>query len=302
MSNLINQEFQREYDDELDLYEIIDVLVKRKKTILVTFIIVFLISLCSGIYIKDKKPDYVVRDILINQKEYNIDGVNQVLPENMYLLNRRINRFFEIPGVEEIYENRVNIKNRNMESKRKFLENIINVEDGKGRYIIKVKILKDGEISKAILDKYVYNLRRMDNLPERVESDRVRIQGNLTKLDIELAGIAQKMKDIFSSDKKLIKMKPEEQISYISYRYPGLFLRRKEITKYYDYYTDRLLELNKISNDDKIIRVISDSYIEEGKSKAKLIVGVGTVVALFLGVMMGFLKEFIDGYKKRYKK
>ena len=60
--------------------------------------------------------------------------------------------------------------------------------------------------------------------------------------------------------------------------------------------------MEKVGNNIEIIKETSDTYLVKGTSKAKLILAVGTVAGIFLGIMLAFLKEFIEGYKKRYKR
>ncbi|MGL6101124.1 MAG: hypothetical protein ACRC0G_16060, partial [Fusobacteriaceae bacterium] len=47
-----------------------------------------------------------------------------------------------------------------------------------------------------------------------------------------------------------------------------------------------------------IVKIVAPAEIT-GTSKAKLIIMVGMVLGLFMGIFMAFVKEFIDGYKKR---
>lgn len=289
----------KEDDSEMDLYEIVEILVRNKKVIFITIFISMIISLIGGIYSKNKTSNYLIKDIIIKNETYNINGVDKIIPKNIYLINERVEDFFKIKDLNKLYEKKYSLKKRDIETKKEYLKSLISTIENKEMYSIRVKMLKNKDLSKDILNKYIENLKSMDNLSKKLTIEKKEIKDHIKLLDQRLNIISKKMENIFSENKDLLDLEEEQKINYLSYRYPDLFLQKKEIEKYYEYYINEQLELNKIPNNLIRIRVISDFYEVKGDSKAKLIILVGSFIGLFLGIMMAFIKEFIDGYKKR---
>lgn len=229
----------KQYDDEIDLYEIIEILMKHRIIIIITAFIVILLSI-FGAYYENKKSSKVttfyVKEYFINRdslKTNILDNSGNVIettkglidPKKIFLKNDKVDSMFEIDELKSLYKGEINYN-----QKRNFLNNL---------FLISQNNIPGSENTVLV----------------------VKVQKNLKQKDLEL-----------------------------------LFNKYEENLK------DSAIVLN--SNKKINIYSLSDIYIEkiQGQSKGKLILVVGIVLGLFLGVMGAFFKEFIDGYKKRYKK
>lgn len=295
----------RQHDDEIDLYELIEILVRHKWSIVVTTIICTLLSLGAALYVRSKTPNYLIKNILIQQENYELKGVNRIDVDAVLLQDKNVERILEIESLKRKYLDAVPESMQNTTSKRKFLQDMITVsKSGKNleEVAIKAEINVDENTGREVINSYIGILKEQDNLSQVVSGEKTVKLKELENIKSSLKEVQNEMAVIFKSDSDLRELKPEDRVNYISYKYPELTLRKDEQEKYHNAYVGEIVKLNALNDRASIIREVSDIYLVKGQSKAKLILAVGLVMGLFLGVMVAFLKEFIDGYKKRYKK
>ena len=295
----------RQHDDEIDLYELIEILVRQKWSIVITAIVCTLLSLGAALYIRSKAPDYLIKNIVIQQESYELKGVNRIDVDAVLLQDKNVEKILEIESLKNRYLEVVPKNMQNIASGRKFLQDIITIsKNGKNleEVAIKTKIIVDETTGKNVINGYLDILKEQDNLSQVITNEKnVKLRA-LEEVKDSLKEVQNEMADIFKNDSDLRALKPEDRVSYISYKYPELTLRKDEQEKYHNAYVNEVVKLNSLNDRTNIIREVSDIYLVKGQSKAKLILIVGIVMGLFLGVMIAFLKEFIDGYKKKYKK
>ena len=295
----------RQHDDEIDLYELIEILVRHKWSIVITAIVCTLLSLGAALYIRSKAPDYLIKNIVIQQESYELKGVNRIDVDAVLLQDKNVEKILEIESLKNRYLEVVPKNMQNIASGRKFLQDIITIsKNGKNleEVAIKTKIIVDETTGKNVINGYLDILKEQDNLSQVITNEKnVKLRA-LEEVKDSLKEVQNEMANIFKNDSDLRALKPEDRVSYISYKYPELTLRKDEQEKYHNAYVNEVVKLNSLNDRTNIIREVSDIYLVKGQSKAKLILIVGIVMGLFLGVMVAFLKEFIDGYKKKYKK
>ena len=295
----------RQHDDEIDLYELIEILVRHKWSIVITTIVCTLLSLGAALYIRSKAPDYLIKNIVIQQESYELKGVNRIDVDAVLLQDKNVEKILEIESLKNRYLEVVPKNMQNIASGRKFLQDIITIsKNGKNleEVAIKTKIIVDETTGKNVINSYLDILKKQDNLSQVITNEKnVKLRA-LEEVKDSLKEVQNEMANIFKNDSDLRALKPEDRVSYISYKYPELTLRKDEQEKYHNAYVNEVVKLNSLNDRTNIIREVSDIYLVKGQSKAKLILIVGIVMGLFLGVMIAFLKEFIDGYKKKYKK
>ena len=295
----------RQHDDEIDLYELIEILVRHKWSIVITAIVCTLLSLGAALYIRSKAPDYLIKNIVIQQESYELKGVNRIDVDAVLLQDKNVEKILEIESLKNRYLEVVPKNMQNIASGRKFLQDIITIsKNGKNleEVAIKTKIIVDETTGKNVINGYLDILKEQDNLSQVITNEKnVKLRA-LEEVKDSLKEVQNEMANIFKNDSDLRALKPEDRVSYISYKYPELTLRKDEQEKYHNAYVNEVVKLNSLNDRTNIIREVSDIYLVKGQSKAKLILIVGIVMGLFLGVMIAFLKEFIDGYKKKYKK
>lgn len=295
----------KQYDDEIDLYEVIEILVRHKWSIVITTILCTILSLGAALYVRSKIPNYLIKSILIQQNNYDLKGVNKIDADSVLLQDKNIEKILEIEPIKAEYLENTPKEIQNIASERKFLQDIITVsknEKNPEEISIKTEIITDENSSREVINRYIDILREQDNLADVIAKEKLLKSDSLEKTKIEIKNIQNEILDIFKNDSDLKALKPEDKASYIASKYPDLNLRKSEQEQYYNTYVNDLVKLDSLNDKLDIIKETTDIYFVEGQSKAKLILAVGIVMGLFLGVMVAFLKEFIVGYKRRYKK
>lgn len=295
----------RQHDDEIDLYELIEILVRHKWSIVVTTMICTLLSLGGALYIRSKTPNYLIKNILVQQESYNLKGINKIDIDAVLLQDKNVERILGIESLKRKYLDTVPKNMQNTTSERKFLQDIITVSKSGNNLeeaAVKTKIIVDEKTGREVINKYIDILKEQDNLSQVVSNEKAVKLKELENIKDNLKEVQNEMAIIFKIDSDLRELKPENRVNYISYKYPELTLRKDEQEKYHNAYVDEIVKLNTLNDRANIIKEVSDIYLVKGQSKAKLILAVGIIMGLFLGIMVAFLKEFIDGYKRRYKK
>lgn len=296
---------QKQYDDEIDLYELIEILVRHKWSIILTTVFCTILSLGAALYVRSNTPNYLMKSILIQQDSYGLKGVNKIDVDSLLLQDKNVGRILEIESIKKEYLEKTPENMQSITSERKFLQDLITISKNEKKpqeISIKTEIIVDENSSRDIINRYLDILREQDNLSEVILKEKKMKKDSLKKTKIEMENIQNEILDIFKKDGDLRALKPEEKMNYISAKYPELSLRKNEQEKYYNTYVNELVRLDSLNDKLDIIKEITDIYFIKGQSKAKMILAVGIVMGLFLGIMVAFLKEFIDGYKKRYKK
>ena len=295
----------KQYDDEIDLYELIEILVRHKWSIIITTVLCTMLSLGGALYVRSKTPNYLIKSILIQQDTYGLKGVNKIDPDSVFLQDKNVKKILEVEAVKKEYLEKTPENLRNITSERKFLQEILTIsknDKNPNEISIKAEIVTDENSSKEVINRYLEILRKQDNLSDVITEEKNIKVTSLQKTKAELEKIQNKILDIFKKDSDLRALKPEEKVNYITYKYPELNLKRSEQERYYNTYVNELVRLDSLNDKLDVIKETTDIYFVKGQSKAKLILAVGIVMGIFLGIMVAFLKEFIDGYKRRYKK
>ena len=295
---------ERRYEDEIDFYELVEILMRHRCSILVTIIFCAILSIGGALYVNSKAPHYLVKNILVQQENYGLKGVNKIDIDTILLQDKNIEKIFEIESIREKYLKNTPENMQNLSSKRKFLQKIITVNKNDKKpeeVLIKVETITDEDSSREVIERYLEILREEDNLADIIEKERMMKNISLEKVKVELEEIQNEILNIFKNDDDLENLKPEEKINYISSKYPKLDLRKSEQEKYYNNYVNELIRLDSLNGEVGIIKETTDIYSLKEKSKAKIILVVGIVVGVFLGVIIAFINEFIKEYKKRYK-
>lgn len=298
----------KQYDDEIDLYELIEILVRHKWSIVITTIVCTIISLGAALYVRSNTPNYLIKSILIEQNSYNLKGINRIDVDSVLLQDRNVERILEIESIKQNYLEKTPENMRNMASERKFLQDMMTISKSKVgekdpiAVDIKTTIIVDENSGREVIQKYLDILKEQDNLSAVISTEKnIKIK-QLEDVKNRLRDIQEEVGEVFKNDSDLKVLKPEEKINYVTYKYPELSLKKEEQEKYYNSYVEEIVKLNSLNDRASIVREVSDTYFVKGQSKAKLILAVGIIMGLFLGIMIAFLKEFIDGYKRKYEK
>ncbi|MGL4867073.1 MAG: Wzz/FepE/Etk N-terminal domain-containing protein [Cetobacterium sp.] len=295
---------QRYEDDEIDLYELIEIMVRRKMTIVLTAVLCTALALGAALYVRANTSDYLIKNIVLLQESFGLKGVTPIDVDSILLQDANVKRLLENDSLKAEYLKRTAEEFRNTNSERKFLEKVLTVtkdEKAPNSITIKAEVIDNEESTREVIKSYIQIVKSRDNAKEIIEAEKVVRTRELAEAEKEVDLIQNQLLTIFKNDADLRALKAEEKSAFLSFKYPALMLKRAEAERYYNTYSAELTRLNTLNTRYDIIRENSDIYIEEGKSKAKLILAVGAVLGVILGIMFAFLKEFVDGYKKRYK-
>ncbi|MGL5936705.1 MAG: hypothetical protein ACRCZI_13915, partial [Cetobacterium sp.] len=157
---------QKYHDDEIDLYELIEIMVKNRMIIVISAIICTLISLGAALYLRAQKNDYLIKDIVISQDTFKLKGVNTILPEGILLKNDNVKSLLEIDSLKAEYLKNTPLELQSVDAERKFLSEVITViKDDKKPGIVKLKveIVTDRESTTELIRKYIDALKAEDN-------------------------------------------------------------------------------------------------------------------------------------------
>lgn len=311
----MNQLERKEYyeEDEIDIYELISIIIKRKMLVLAIFIICSLLGLGAALFVRSFQKNTLALKFNINYDKlennyfFTKSGLNltKINVDNILITNKYVDEFFKLEKLNELYLGKVKEDNRNDYSKSKFLNNILKVSYDKDTniYTVSVTMKKEQELQKEMLNKYItiieslINIQVDDEIENRytfVESENRISKEKLNEIENIIKEILEKEKSSLSKDTNIKE--------FIEYTNPALSVEKEKVSDLYNQSSEMLIGLNGLKRDDKIKNIISlDSsiYEIETKSKVKIILAVGVLLGIVLGIMSAFIAEFIDNYKKR---
>ena len=313
-------------EDIVNIYSIISTFLKNIK---VFFIISTIGIIVTGIYIGKKiffgKNNIIYIDYTLNYEEINSYIGNNIYypkknPEGILLDNKYLELLFENPELKALYEEKVKEDRDNIATKRRFLEKKEIVSTVSLKKMVK-KIEEKDLISPDSYRTIVKINKRNDN--DRKVSDSVMT----AYLDILNQYYKENMFDYLAERKKYLEktlpvLKKQLETNavsgnisitsggtggtdnnYFKYIYP---IQVSNIDTYYEKYkaleteyqaikTLFDLELNKTEN---FIKYDSSIIIENERSGNLVKLAIGVFLSLCLGVLVIFIKEFMEGYKK----
>ena len=267
-----NRDYQLEkienYDDEIDLMEIVATLVKEKVTILVTFILVSAIALGVALYERSnaKKAATILS---VNLPEEKIKEIN-FFPVNVMselYTSENINEKYELTLDEFIKKFKISgITPKEIKNKREFLEKKgESLEYTPSKYFLNLK-LKNVEDSKKVLGEYITLLNK--DLKNRYESkyqvkllDIKEFENNDLDYNVYLTSIENDSKRI----KAIISNKAKENLNYISYgfNYRDLKIRLENLEEESIKDLKNYLEVVNITRNETTFKDIAKGRIEK---------------------------------------
>lgn len=313
--------YNKEYNenDEIDLYEVLDVILKRKILIIViTLIGVILSFVCALYYSKNIKKEKYAQDFTVNYVLFNDESLikngNFKPLEILSLLNNDdvIDEFFKIEGLKQLYEkNKKTILSDREEfiEKRAFLKNFLSIkpidakqiESGLGikRYTSEVSVKKGSELETHLIKKIIELIdkrlneeffAKLDNLDSY---NKVVIDKNLQNLSSDRGSL-----EILSEIKDIRVENVDTVIKYIN---PSLFAN---ITDSLNRYREAIILDEKIEflreklKSNSILEMDTSIYLIEVRGYTKIILLMGCIFSGLLAIGIAFLKEFLENYKR----
>ena len=325
-NNLMKVEDEFHEENEINIYDLINIFLKNIKLFVVVSILGIIIS---GLYI-GKKIIFDKNNIIYINYTLNYEEINSYIGDNIYypkknpkeilLDNKYIELLFENPDLKALYEEKVKEDRDSIDTKRQFLVNNRILETSS------IKELTKNEAEKELISPDSYRttvgINKRNDIGKKVSNSIM-----ATYLGILNQYYKENMFDYLAERKKYLEktlpvLKKQLEINavsgnipiasggtgttdnnYFKYIYP---IQVSNIDTYYEKYkaleteyqaikTLFELELNKTEN---FIKYDSSIITEREKSGNIIKFGIGVFLSLCLGVLVIFIKEFMEGYKK----
>ena len=325
-NNLMKVEDDFQEENEINIYELINIFIKNIKLFIKMVILGIIITcLYVGVRIIFFKNNILYINYTLNYEEMNSYIGNNVYypkksPKEILLDNKYIDLLFENPELKVLYEEKVKEDRDSIDTKRQFLISNKILET------LSIKELTKNKDEQELIspDSYRTTVRvvRRNDTNKKVSSSIM-----TTYLNILNQYYKENMFDYLAERKKYLEktlpmLKKQLEVNavsgnipitsggtgatdnnYFKYIYP---IQVSNIDTYYEKYktleteyqaikTLFDLELNKTEN---FIKYDSSIIVEKEKSGNIIKLGVGVFLSLCLGILATFIKEFIEGYKK----
>lgn len=326
MSNkLVKVEDNFYEEDEINIYELINIFIKNIKVFLIVTIIGLIVTcIYVGKRVVYGKNNTTYINYTLNYQEIK-SYMGEVYypkknPKEILLDDKYLELLFENPELKNLYEEKVKDNKDDISTKRDFLsenkilevnslqemaktkeeQELISPDSYRTTVRVNRKLDKDREVSDSIMKTYlnILNQYYKENMFDYLEERKAYLEKSLPILKKQLEDNAVSGKITVSSGGT-----GTNDNNYFKYIYP---IQVSNIDTYYEKYktfeseyqsikTLIDLELNKTENfikyDSSVINVK-----EKSGNMTKLLIGV--VLSLCLGVFATFIKEFVESYKK----
>ena len=312
-------------EDEISIYEILNIFLKNIKIFIIVTII-GLIATCLYVakrVIFDKNNTTYINYTLNYQEIKSYMGevyYPRKNPKEILLDDKYLGLLFENPELKSLYEEKVKDNKDDINTKRDFLtenkilevnslqemaktkeeQDLLSPDSYRTTVRVNRKLDKNREVSNSIIKSYldILNQYYKENMFDYLEERKDYLEKSLPILKKQLEDNAVSSKITVSSGGT-----GTTENNYFKYIYP---IQVSNIDTYYEKYktfeseyqsikTLIDLELNKSENfikyDSSIITVK-----EKSGNITKLLIGI--VLSLCLAIFSAFIKEFIEGYKK----
>ena len=326
MSNkLVKVEDNFYEEDEISIYEILNIFLKNIKIFIIVTIIGIIVT-C--IYVAKKiifdKNNTTYINYTLNYQEIK-SYMGEVYyprknPKEILLDDKYLGLLFENPELKSLYEEKVKDNKDDINTKRDFLtenkilevnslqemaktkeeQDLLSPDSYRTTVRVNRKLDKNREVSNSIIKSYldILNQYYKENMFDYLEERKDYLEKSLPILKKQLEDNAVSSKITVSSGGT-----GTTENNYFKYIYP---IQVSNIDTYYEKYktfeseyqsikTLIDLELNKSENfikyDSSIITVK-----EKSGNITKLLIGI--VLSICLAIFSAFIKEFIEGYKK----
>lgn len=326
MSNKIVKREDNFYEeDEISIYEILDIFLKNIKI----FIIVTIIGLIATCLFIAKKIIFDKNNTTYINYTLNYQEIKSYMgeiyypkknPKEILLNDKYLALLFENPELKSLYEEKVKENKDDISTKRDFLtenkiletsslqeiaktkeeQDLISPDSYRTTVRVNKKYDKNRAVSDSIMKTYLDTLNQYykENMFDYLEERKAYLEKTLPVLKRQLEENAVDGKISISSGGS-----GTNDNNYFKYIYP---IQVSNIDTYYEKYktfeseyqsikTLIDLELNKAEN---FIKYDSSIINIKEKSGNAIKLAIGIVLSLCLGVFATFVKEFIEGYKK----
>ena len=325
-NNLVKVEDDFQEENEINIYDIINIFIKNIKLFIkITILGIIITCLYIGIRMIFLKDNVLYINYTLNYEEINsYIGKDiyypQKSPKEILLDDKYLALLFENPELKSLYEKKVKDNKDDINTKRDFLtenkileisslkemtktkeeQDLISPDSYRTTVRVNKKYDKNRAVSDSIMKTYlnILNQYYKENMFDYLEERKAYLEKSLPVLKKQLEDNSVSGKIPVSSGGS-----GTTDNNYFKYIYP---IQVSNIDTYYEKYktfeseyqsikTLVDLDLNKSENfikyDSSVINVK-----EKSGNMTKLLIGI--VLSLCLGVFATFVKEFVEGYKK----
>ena len=325
-NNLVKVEDDFQEENEINIYDLISIFIKNIKL----FIIVSILGIVTTCLYVAKRIVFDKNNTIYINYTLNYQEINSYIGDNIYypkkspkeilLDNKYIDLLFKNPELKNLYEEKVKEDRDSIDTKRQFLVNNRILETSSIKELTKNK--DEQELISPDAYRTTVRVVRRNDTNKKVSNSIM-----TTYLDILKQYYKENMFDYLAERKKYLEktlpiLKKQLEVNavsgnipitsggtgatdnnYFKYIYP---IQVSNIDTYYEKYkaleteyqaikTLFELELNKTEN---FIKYDSSIITEREKSGNIIKFGIGIFLSLCLGVLVIFIKEFMEGYKK----
>jgi hypothetical protein len=315
-------------EEEIDLYDLLEILLRQRAVITITVLLCGLLSLGAAFYVRSK--NYIRESINFTlkteeyQKNYNFKKANLEIkfPDYRDILASEDNleKILNIPAVKKYYDKKVSIEKRNSLKRDKFIgdilkvesileDNLLEVNKKNFRYYRAIASLegnKTGE--RQLLEKYIelLNLEIEKSIIDAIEKKQKEIEAQFQTAQLKLEKSEETLREKFDQESKNFNGKEETLLSMMNLKYSKLIGDKNSALAIYQKYREEAAGVSELLvNQEEYknsVKLVSSFYEIKEKSKAVIILAGGVFLSIFVGIFMAFLKEFIDEFQRRRSK
>ncbi len=284
---------QERYEDEIDLVEIIKILLKNIKFIILLTTLVTVLGIITGIYMKKIEPITLEQNFSLS--DYSKVGIKNLNPGEIFKNNQ---------VVEEFYKEKIFIKEENenilLKEKRKKLEEIYiitNTEKNTLNYKVSVSSETEEESKELIaiffktLNSFIESQNKTE-LKEKILLVDTKINeytSELEKMEDEIDKISSEYSDLIG-----VNTSVSDVVEAMKEKRPIVFAKKETYTTMYNESLREKLEIERtISSLTNNINIRTSVYEVEGKVRLSIVGIISLLLGGFLSLILVFLKEFI---------
>jgi capsular polysaccharide biosynthesis protein len=312
-------------EEEIDLYDLLEILLRQKIIIVITILLCTILSLGAAFYVRSK--NYIKEGVNFTLKtgdykeSYNFKKANLGIkfPDYRDVLTseNNIKDILNIPAVKKYYDEKVPLEQRNSINRDKFIEEILKVEPvleddllesnkKNFRYYKAIAALagdKAGE--RELLEKYIelLNLEIEKSIIDAIEKKQKEINTQFKTAQLEVEKLEETLREKFDQESKNFNGKEEALLSMINLKYSKLIGDKNSALAIYQKYREEAAGVSELlANQEEYknsVKLMSSFYEIKTKSKAIIVLIGGIFFGVFAGIFMAFLKEFLDEFQRR---
>ena len=306
-------------EEELSLYEILEIVLKYKKQVIKILVIGFVLSFGLAVGLKDyNRKELGKQEFSVNYDQfdkkleyYEINGISykKFNPQIIVQSEEYIDKFLEIKELKESFSKiKVTPINR-VEEKVKFISKRIKVEQDKEKpenYKLSIIALKKANITEKIAEIYFKILN--NEVVGKLDSIVKKKQSNSIKLNKEISTKLEEIKKqtVVLAEKEARKTNTSaENLDYLVKMKEPLLMSEKDFQQsLYERTSKEISGIDQIIASktlDNIIQKNSSLIITDKDGLAKKILLAGVVFSFLIAIGYVMFKEFVINYEK-YRK